>query len=43
MQGDINTFLTQKMDDDKARETAGKDEDEDLEEQMYGEEIVDED
>jgi hypothetical protein len=35
MQGDINTFLTQKMADDKASD--------DKEEENYGEEVVDED
>ncbi|KAI5246331.1 hypothetical protein E4T42_06397 [Aureobasidium subglaciale] len=44
MQEDINQYLTKKMDEDKAAtEGAANSKDEDLEEQMYGEELVDED
>lgn len=41
LQGDINKFLTQKMEEDKAREAGSKDkkkEDEEREEENYGEE-----
>ncbi|KAI5270045.1 hypothetical protein E4T47_06563 [Aureobasidium subglaciale] len=44
MQEDINQYLTKKMDEDKAAtEGAANSKDEDLEEQMYGEELVDKD
>lgn len=44
MQDDINAFLTQKMDEDKAATEGGVSaKDEEREEQMYGEEVVDED
>lgn len=51
LQGDVNTFLTQKMEEDKAREAeavGGADgkrvrmKDEEREEEMYGEEDVEE-
>lgn len=43
MQDDINQFLTTKMDEDKAATDAPvTSNDEDMEEQMYGEEVVDE-
>ncbi|THW78714.1 hypothetical protein D6D19_01757 [Aureobasidium pullulans] len=43
MQDDINQFLTKKMDEDKAATDAPvTSNDEDMEEQMYGEEVVDE-
>jgi len=45
MQKDVNAFLTQKMDEDKAKDSAqnGTKVDEDKEEDMYGEEADDED
>ena len=44
MQDDINSFLTKKMDEDKAaQEGQSSAKDEEREEQMYGEENVDED
>lgn len=45
MQKDVNAFLTQKMEEDKAKDTAqnGTKVDEDKEEDMYGEEADDED
>ncbi|KAI5200514.1 hypothetical protein E4T39_05637 [Aureobasidium subglaciale] len=43
MQEDINQYLTRKMDQDKAATEGGAESNhEDLEEQMYGEEVVDE-
>lgn len=38
MQGDINAFLTEKMEQDKANEAGSKKRDEEKEEEMYGEE-----
>lgn len=44
MQKDVNAFLTQKMDEDKAKDSAQNGKvDEDKEEDMYGEEADDED
>lgn len=45
MQKDVNTFLTQKMEEDKAKDSLqnGTKVDEDKEEDMYGEEADDED
>lgn len=43
LQDDINHFLTKKMDQDKAATEGAASNDEDMEEQMYGEEVVDED
>ncbi|KAG9546051.1 hypothetical protein KCU97_g21111, partial [Aureobasidium melanogenum] len=43
LQDDINQFLTKKMDQDKAATEGAASKDEDMEEQMYGEEVVDED
>ncbi|KAG9522012.1 hypothetical protein KCV07_g3303, partial [Aureobasidium melanogenum] len=43
LQDDINQFLTKKMDQDKAATEGAASKDEDIEEQMYGEEVVDED
>lgn len=43
LQDDINQFLTNKMDEDKAATEGAASKDEDMEEQMYGEEVVDED
>ncbi|KAH0347017.1 hypothetical protein KCU81_g3673, partial [Aureobasidium melanogenum] len=43
LQNDINHFLTKKMDQDKAATEGAASKDEDMEEQMYGEEVVDED
>ncbi|KAI4727133.1 hypothetical protein E4T49_05078 [Aureobasidium sp. EXF-10728] len=43
LQDDINQFLTKKMDDDKAATDGAASKDEDMEEDMYGEEVVDED
>ncbi|KAH0388375.1 hypothetical protein KCU89_g16859, partial [Aureobasidium melanogenum] len=43
LQDDINQFLTKKMDQDKAATEGAASKHEDIEEQMYGEEVVDED
>ncbi|CAD0111380.1 unnamed protein product [Aureobasidium uvarum] len=43
LQDDINQFLTNKMDDDKAATEGAASKDEDMEDHMYGEELVDED
>ncbi|CAK3960079.1 Hypothetical predicted protein [Lecanosticta acicola] len=38
LQGDVNAFLTQKMEEDKSNERSSKKRDEEKEEEMYGEE-----
>jgi hypothetical protein len=43
LQDDINRFLTEKMDQDKAATDGAPSKDDPMEEDMYGEEVVDED
>jgi hypothetical protein len=43
LQDDINHFLTEKMDQDKAATDGAQSKDDPTEEDMYGEELVDED
>ncbi|KAF2107255.1 hypothetical protein BDV96DRAFT_474953, partial [Lophiotrema nucula] len=43
LQGDVNTFLTQKMEEDKVKGAATVKVDDAKEEENYGEEVVEED